>query len=91
MRDILVGPGRCSRLDWASLSVLWGRACAQQRLCHRRGAHPGLLTHEGGEPPGQPGFTIQTCEEEHKEAIYAAAIATLDFTFIPKHELSSPS
>lgn len=45
----------------------------------------------GGEPPGQPGFSIQTCEEEHKEAIYAAAIATLDFSFIPKHELSSQS
>lgn len=44
-----------------------------------------------GEPPGQPGFSIQTCEQEHKEAIYAAAIATLDFSFIPKHELSSQS
>lgn len=45
----------------------------------------------GGEPPGQPGFGIQTCAEEHKEGLYAAAIATLDFSFIPKHELSSQS
>lgn len=45
----------------------------------------------GDKPPGQPGFSIQTCEEEDKEALYAAAIATLDFSFIPKHELSSQS
>lgn len=32
---------------------------------------------------------VPTCAEEHKEVLYATAVATLDFSFIPKHELGS--
>lgn len=64
-----------------------GQGCGQHRASDRRGAHPALLT--GAEPPGQAGCSIQTREEEHKGALHAAAIATSDCSFLPKHEPSS--
>jgi len=48
-------------------------ACLQQERAASCPAAP-----LGAEPPGQAGFSIQTCGKEHKEAFYSTAIATLD-------------
>lgn len=87
------GPGGCSRLDRVfPLRSVGSGLCPAAAACPPQEKGTSWPPDpRGAEPPGQPGFGIQTCVEEHKEALYAAAIATLDFSFIPKHEPSSQS